>query len=172
MRRPAAILALALMLAPMLRAQAFNPERVDILRLQLGMTEAQVNAILLRQGIATSRIRRSQPPCPDAGSCVVTLVAPAQDGELTIVLTPAAGADPRVHQITYVITNHAINQTEAVTDSVLGRFGPPDQADPMTWCRAPAINRVCAEADTWLRFWPASRTISLRAAEPDAGAPP
>jgi hypothetical protein len=176
MRRAAAMFSLAMVLAAGLNAYAFDPERQDILRLQLGMTEARVTAILLRQGISADRIRRSESPCPhgwpdgrwpDGRPCAVTIVAPTPDGELTIILTvTGASASPTVHQITYVIMGHAINQADMVMDAVLGRFGQPDQAIPMTWCRAPTIRHTCAEAEAWLRFWPESQTITLRGAEP------
>jgi hypothetical protein len=145
---------------------ATPPDSFDILELRLGMAEPQVDAILRRQGVAAGRISRQASPCQDNDACDVTILAPTRDGTLTIRLVADAGArtaNPIVVRIAYTLKGAAMGEAGMISSSVVGRFGPPDQARPMTWCESLTAERACPVNKISLRFLPETLTVVLAA---------
>lgn len=159
-------LAMALMVFPIAAGHALNAASMDILGLRLGMAEPQVAAILLRQGIPQSRITRNVGACQGQPGCNVTIMAPTRDGQVSVGLArdeADAEASPVVAQIVYTLKGTQPNEAPMIRSSVLERFGPPDQASPMTWCQGPTKG-ICRPEQPSLQFSPESLTLVLKAA--------
>jgi hypothetical protein len=124
-----------LIVAGVTAGDAFNPGTVDILGITLGMTEAQIDAQLLRQGIPAGRVKRETLDCADV-PCPVTVTALTKDGVLTIHLAQAANlpapSPPVTMRIRYAIKERAAGEPAMIEGSILDRFGRPDQPEPMT----------------------------------------
>jgi hypothetical protein len=144
-RRIASATAIAALLtaAP---AQGFDAAHVDIIGLQLGMQEPEIIDRLTHQGYTFSRIK-------DA------IAASTRDGRLQITLSDEHG----VTEITYVFSGRGPGDPAKIRESVLIRFGDPDQAKPPTWCRAVRSDGICPPDQARLTFLPEVLTLSLRA---------
>jgi hypothetical protein len=145
MRRVEILLAIAFMSAA-LPAGAFDAAGADIIGLRLGMPEADVVAGLKQQGFPIAR---------DHGA----LTARTRDGTLTIDLT----GDRGVRQIRYILAGRAGGEQEKIGISMIDRFGTPDQAKPMAWCRAIGRDGFCPEDGASLTYQPDALTMILRA---------
>lgn len=148
MRSLAVVVTLVVVLAAT-AGQAFDPAGVDIIGLRLGMPEAEIVTTLQRQGFAVAH---------DHGA----LTARTRDGQLSIDLSEAQA----VRLIRYTFSGNGVGEALKIRTSVLDRFGRPDQADPMVWCRAVGRNGVCPEDQASLTFLPATLTLVLRAGLP------
>jgi hypothetical protein len=126
-------------------AGAFDAAGADIIGLRLGMPEADVVAGLRQQGFSIGR---------DHGA----LTARTRDGNLTIDLA----GDQGVRQIRYVLASRASGEQEKIGGSIIDRFGMPDQAKPMAWCRAVGRDGFCPEDGASLTFQPEALTLILR----------
>jgi hypothetical protein len=158
--------AVALIVLPAGASRATNPGSIEIKGLRLGMTATQVDTALLHQGILASRITRTASPCQEGRGCDVTVTAPTVDGKLAIRLVARQGdasADGTVERITYTLRGFASGEGEMITTSVLDRFGRPDQATPMTWCKQPTTDGICRPDQPLMRFEPESLTLTLSA---------
>ena len=144
MRGAIPTLALAIALVA-LTAAAFDPQGADVIGLRLGMPEAEVVAALGRQGFAAARDH-------DA------LVARTRDGTLTIGLI-----DGRVGEIRYEFQGRGTGEADKIATSILDRFGSPNQANPMGWCRANGSDGKCPPQAASLIFFPETLTLVLRA---------
>jgi hypothetical protein len=129
-------------------AQAFDAAGADILGLRLGMSESDVVATLAHQGYAAD-------PAPRA------ITANTKDGRLRVVLS----AEHDATDITYVLYDRGAGAPARIRESILSRFGDPDQAVPPTWCRAVGRNGICPADQASLTFLPASLTLRLTAAQ-------
>lgn len=144
-------------------SHAANPEAFDILGLRLGMAEPRVDAVLLQQGVPSSRISRSGGGCEDQRRCSVTITAPTRDGALTVRLIGSGPAPVfEVTQIAYSFKGIAPGEPAMIRTSLLQRFGPPDQAMPMMWCRR-VWNGRCQADQASLGFVPDTLTLTLMA---------
>lgn len=144
---------------------AFDPRSVDIIAYRLGMTEAEVTALLERQGFRASGFHRSDTPCPGAPGrrCALDLDARTRDGSLRFVFSPDPVL-PTVERISYVFDAKRPNEPEAVERSVLDRYGPPTTQSPMTWCDRRAGTGPCPANAPRLVFEPgagSSRVLTL-----------
>ena len=148
MRRIGFLLAIASVSAAP-SAGAFDAAGADIIGLRLGMPEADVVAGLRQQGFPTAR---------DRGA----LTARTRDGTLTIDLT----GDRGVRQIRYILAGRASGEQEKIGTSMIDRFGTPDQAKPMAWCRAVGRDGFCPEDGASLTYQPEALTLILRAGTP------
>ena len=129
--RPACLLVIVAILAPA-ASQGFDPRHIDIIDYRLGMTEAEVTAVVERQGFLDSAFHRDDGPCPadPARLCVAAIEARTKDGALTF----AFSAEARVERITYSLDVRKPKTAEMVERSVLDRYGPPTTTAPLTWC--------------------------------------
>jgi hypothetical protein len=146
---------------------ATHPDSFDILGLRLGMAEPQVDAILRRQGVARP-ITREASPCQDHDACDVTILAHTVDGALTIRLVADAGGrllTPIVVRIAYTLKGTAMGEAAMISSSVVERFGPPDQANPMAWCESVTADRACPANKISLRFSAETLTVVLAAGQ-------
>lgn len=138
---PTLAAALLLVAAP---AGAFDAQGADIIGLRLGSPEADAVSILGRQGFPATRVRDG-------------LVAATRDGTLAIDL-----AGDRVHEIRYTFNAHGAGESDKIPASVLNRFGPPNQANPMAWCQLDGRDGRCLPAAASLIFIPETLTLVLR----------
>jgi hypothetical protein len=139
----------AIVFAAILAAEpthAFEAAGADIIGLRLGMPESQVVAVLAHQGYAAH-------PAPRA------ITANTKDGRLQVVLS----AERDVTEITYVLYDRGAGAPEKIRESILSRFGDPNQITPPTWCRAVGRNGICPVDQASLTFLPASLTLRLTA---------
>ncbi len=74
--------------------------------------------------------------------------------------------DQAVRQIRYSFTGNGAGEPEKIQAAVLDRFGPPDQARPMEWCRTPGPDEKCPDDDASLTFLPETLTLLLRTGTP------
>jgi hypothetical protein len=130
-------------------ACAFDATGADIIGLRLGMPEVDLVAGLKRQGFLVRQ---------DKG----TLTATTRDGQITVQFAGDLGAQ----EIRYVFTGRLAGEPEKIRASVIDRFGAPDQAKPMTWCRAVGHDGLCPDDHASLTFKPESVTLLLRGAQP------
>lgn len=149
-------------------AQGFDPGRVDILTLRLGMSRAEAMSGLLAQGIAATEIKQFLGSCQDDASrpCTVRIVARTKDGELTISF------GDRVQGIAYQLNGKAVGEPQMIRGAVLERFGRPTTDDPMTWCNPPNGSALCQADRPRLIYKTAPKgggTLSLLAGSPIAG---
>lgn len=139
----------ALLLGAVLAAgpvRAFDPIGVDIIGLRLGMQATEVVSCLTHQGYK-----------PSVNSTVIT--ADTLDGRLKVRLSAERG----VTEIHYVFRGRGAGELAQIPESVLTRFGDPDQAKPPTWCRAATPDGTCPDGGPSLTFLPESLTLILRA---------
>jgi hypothetical protein len=144
MRGVAPVVAMAVMLAAN-RGNALDPAGTEIIGLRLGMAEHEVVATLRHQGFAVTH---------DRGA----LSARTRDGRLTVDLTE----DQAAWQIRYVFTGNGAGEPAKIEAAMLDRFGPPDQAKPMAWCRTIGQDGKCAADGASLIFLPETLTLVLR----------
>jgi hypothetical protein len=126
-------------------ARALDAAGVDIIGPRLGMQEAEVVARLKQQGYALTRTREA-------------ITANTMDGRMMVALSPERG----VTQISYVFLGRGAGEPEDIRTAVLTRFGDPDQAKPLTWCRAVGRDGICPHNQAALTFSPESLTLVLR----------
>ncbi|HEY1934366.1 MAG TPA: hypothetical protein VGG99_20345, partial [Acetobacteraceae bacterium] len=123
------LLAAGGMLLAVSSAVAFDPLKTDILHLRLGMTEADVVAILARQGIAGAGLQREVRACArhSPALCVALIQARTGDGRLTISFGSAnvETGQPAVVAIHYWLDGRQPGEPAMIRTSVLDRFGPP-----------------------------------------------
>ncbi|MDR3537032.1 MAG: hypothetical protein P4L71_11085 [Acetobacteraceae bacterium] len=152
--------AFVLLLLPIRPATAFDPHQVDVLTLRLGMTEAQATERLLAQGIPIQAIDGQRHPCPDSprGTCLTTVTAPTKDGRLVLHFRPDGHgtASHTVDSIIYTLRFHSFGEPAMIRTSVLGRYGPPNVLDPLTWCAQVGRNGTCPADQPRLTFQPGS----------------
>jgi hypothetical protein len=144
----AAALAATAILFSAAQGCAFDAAEADIIGLHLGMTDNDVTAALRRQGFAVTH---------DHGA----LLARTLDGQLAVDI----GADHTAHEIRYRLRGNGLREGEKIQTSVLDRFGPPNQAKPMGWCRMVANDGMCPDTAASLTFRPETLTLVLRAGE-------
>jgi hypothetical protein len=144
MRTAAPIAAILVLLAPA-SGHAFDATQADIIGLRLGMTDTDVTAAMQRQGFAVTYDRSA-------------IAARTKDGRLTVDFTD----DRVVRQIRYTLDAKGAAATESIRASVLDRFGPPDQAQPMGWCRTPGRDGMCPQTAAALTFQADTHTLMLR----------
>ncbi len=128
-------------------AHAFDPRATDIIALRLGMVEADVAAKLLEQGFDGPAFRRDHQPCRlDASKrCLISISTRTMDGWISVTFDRASTNDPdRVVTIAYWLDAKRSGEAEAITVSMLERYGPPDIASPMTWCDRPTGIGPCS----------------------------
>jgi hypothetical protein len=145
MRAVAAVAAIAVFLATS-PGHAFDAAQAEIIGLRLGMADIDVTAALRRQGFAVTT---------DHGA----LVARTLDGQVTVYLT----GTQTVRRISYTLKGYGAGETEKIEGSVLDRFGPPDQAKPMAWCRKLGRDGMCPDAVPSLTYQRDTKTLDLRA---------
>ena len=145
MRRLALTIAIAIFLAAG-AARAFEASGADIIGLRLGMSEADVVAGLAEQGYTAAR-------GPDA------ITTTTRDGRLQVVLSPERG----VTEITYVFFWRGAGAPIKIHDSIVVRFGNPDQATPPTWCRAVGKDGICPANQASMTYLQDALTLRLTA---------
>jgi hypothetical protein len=146
MRATASFMAIAIILALAASpGQAYDASRAEIIGLRLDMLDTEVLMTMRRQGFAVTH---------DHGA----LVARTRDGQLTVDLTDTQA----VRRIRYVFTNNGVGETQKIEESILDRFGPPDQMKPMGWCLALSRDGRCAEDGPSLIFQPETLTLVLQ----------
>ncbi len=154
-------------------SHALDPASADILDLRLGMDEQQVAAVLARQGIPPNRIVRKAGECAGDQRCASIITITTADGTMTISLgtigpgQPAPNDDPSaaVSKITYAFRGWGADEPRAIAESVLERFGQPNQAEPMTWCHHPGADHHCPSQEPTLRFAPDKLILVLSLGE-------
>ena len=127
-------------------ARAFDPTGVDIIGLRLGMQATEVVSCLGGQGYK-----------PNLTPTAIT--ANTLDGRLKVILSAERG----VTEINYVFRGRGAGELAQIPESVLARFGEPDQTKPPTWCRAVSSAGTCPDGKPSLTFLPESLTLILRA---------
>jgi hypothetical protein len=125
-------------------AHAFDPTGVDIIGLHLGMRESDVVVRLASQGYAATR-------APGA------IAANTKDGRVEV----AVSAEHGVTQITYIFNDHMVGARSKIHEAIMMRYGAPDQATPLTWCRAVGHDGICPAKQPTLTFLPGSLTLQL-----------
>lgn len=123
---------------------AFEAAGADILGLRLGMSGSDVIARLAMQGYTAHGT-------PEA------ITAVTRDGQLRAVLSPEQG----VTEIIYVFYARGMGGPDKIQESIMTRFGDPDQKKPPTWCRAVGPNGMCPPDEAALTFLPDSLTLRL-----------
>lgn len=138
--RPACLLLIVAILAPA-ASQGFDPRHIDIIDYRLGMTEAEVTAVVARQGFFDAAFRREDAPCPadPARRCLSAIEAHTKDGTLVF----AFSAEARVERITYSLDVRKPKAADLLERSVLDRYGPPMTTGPITWCLRRNDDGVC-----------------------------
>ncbi|MDR3529812.1 MAG: hypothetical protein P4L90_04520 [Rhodopila sp.] len=126
--------------------RAFDAAGADIIGLRLGMPETEVAARLTRQGYLVTG---------ESG----TIMARTRDGRLQVSLS----GDRGVTRINYVFYGRDAGAPAKIQEAVITRFGDPDQAKPMTWCRAVGPDGTCPRDRASLTFLPDSLTLVLQA---------
>jgi len=144
MRRKIPAMAMAALLASS-PSRAFDATGADIIGLHLGMPEAEVVASLAHQGYEMTRT-------PDS------IAAKTMDGRVLVTWSAERGVT-RIHYSLWGRTSAPAKIQEAILD----RFGNPDQAKPMTWCRAIGQDGLCPTDQASLTFLPESLTLLLTA---------
>jgi hypothetical protein len=147
--RAAGLAALATLLAAT-HGYAFDAAEADIIGLHLGMADTEVTATLRRQGFAVTRQNGA-------------LLARTLDGQLAVDIGP----DHAAREIRYTLRGNGVGEGEKIRVSVLDRFGPPNQAKPMGWCRVLRRDGTCPVDAASLTFRPDTLTLVLRAGTPD-----
>jgi hypothetical protein len=123
---------------------AFEAAGADILGLRLGMSGSDVIARLALQGYTAHGT-------PEA------ITAVTRDGQLRAVLSPDQG----VTEITYVFYARGMGGPDKIQDSIMTRFGDPNQAKPPAWCRAVGQDGICPPDQASLTFLSDSLTLRL-----------
>jgi hypothetical protein len=127
-------------------AAALDPRDADILRLHLGMGEAEMMARLAEQGAAMQDRGRL---CADDHTprCQTRIVAKTLDGTLTITLADpmpeTATREPRVSSVLYRVSLRRASEATQIQESMIDRFGEPSSQSPLAWCGAPAPGHAC-----------------------------
>jgi hypothetical protein len=134
--------------------RAFDPSGVDIIGLRLGMQATEVVSCLSHQGYK-----------PTLTSTMIT--ANTLDGRLKVILSAERG----VTEINYLFRGRGAGELAQIPESVMTRFGNPDQAKPLRWCRAVAPDGACPDGEPSLTFFPESLTLILRG-QADGREPP
>lgn len=147
MRRVASAIAIAAFLAAG-PAYAFEAAGADIIGLHLGMSESDVAAALANQGYAMTRKQG-------------VITSDTKDGRLRVVMSDERG----VTKIIYVFYGRGVGGSSKIQDSVMTRFGDPNQAKPPTWCRAVGRDGLCPADQATLTFLPDSLTVRLVAGQ-------
>ena len=126
--RPACLLLIVAILVPA-ASQGFDPRHIDIIDYRLGMTEAEITAVVERQGFLDAAYHRDDTPCPTdpARRCLSAIEARTKDG--TLVLTFSIEA--RVERITYSLDVRKPKAAARLERSVLDRYGPPMTTGPL-----------------------------------------
>ena len=127
---------------------AFEAAGADIIGLRLGMSESEVVAELARQGYV-------------AHTTPQAITADTKDGRLQVALSAELG----VREISYALYDRGAGAPAKIRESILGRFGDPNQATPPTWCRAVGRDGICPADQASLTFLPASLTLRLTAGQ-------
>jgi hypothetical protein len=148
MRSMASMVAIAAILAAA-PARGFDANGTDILGLRLGMEEPEIIARLKSQGYFASGTS-------DA------IMADTKDGQLQVMLTAGRGAT----EIRYAFTGHRMNEPAVLRESVMLRFGDPNQAKPPAWCRAVGSDGRCPADQASLTFLPQALTLILKSEAP------
>ncbi len=89
------------------------------------------------------------------------VAATTKDGVLHITL----GAPGGVTAISYAFLGRGAGEPEKIQQSILIRFGDPDQARPATWCRGVGPDGICPRNQATLTYLPESLTLILRSAD-------
>jgi hypothetical protein len=147
MRRTAAATAIAMFLATS-PIRAFEAAGADIIGLRLGMSGSDVVARLALQGYAAHGT-------PEA------ITAVTKDGRLQVVMSAEQG----VTEIIYMFYERGVGGSDKIRESILTRFGDPDQATPPTWCRAVGRDGICPGSQASLTFLPDSLALRLAAGQ-------
>ena len=127
-------------------AGAFEPAGADIIGLRLGMPEAGVVAGLTEQGYIAAQ-------GPEA------ITTTTKDGRLEVVMSAERG----VTEITYVFFGRGTGAPIKIHDSIVLRFGNPDQAAPPTWCRAVGKDGICLANQASMTYLQDALTLRLTA---------
>ncbi len=129
--RPACLLVIVATLAPA-ASQGFDPRHIDIIDYRLGMTEAEITAVVERQGFLHNAFHREDAPCPvdPARRCLSAIEAHTKDGALIFTFS----AEGQVRRITYSLDVRKPKSAALLERSVLDRYGPPMTTGPFTWC--------------------------------------
>ena len=136
--------AIAAMLAAF-PCSAFDASRADIAGLRLEMPETEALAAMHRQGFAVTH---------DHGA----LIARTDDGRLTADLDE----EQTIREIRYVYDGSSREDMRRAEETILNRFGPPDQTRPMGWCLALTRDLRCADDGPRLTFMPETLTLMLQ----------
>ncbi len=144
MRATASLVAMAIVMAAS-TGKAYDASRAEIIGLRLGMPDTEALTEMHRQGFAVTH---------DHGA----LIARTRDGQLTIDLSE----DQAVRRIRYVFAGNGMGEAQKIKQSVLERFGPPDQSQPMAWCVALQRDGMCSEDGPSVIFLPDTLTLLLQ----------
>jgi hypothetical protein len=153
-------------------AAALDPRDADILRLHLGMGEAEMMTRLAEQGAAVQDRDRL---CADDHTprCQTRIVAKTIDGMLTITLADpppeTAAREARVNSVLYRVGSRGVAEAKQVQAAMLERFGEPSSQSPLAWCGAPALGHACPADRPRLSFQigpGVSWQLALTAGEP------
>jgi hypothetical protein len=127
---------------------AFEAAGADIIGLRLGMSGSDVVARLALQGYAAHGT-------PEA------ITAVTKDGRLQVVMSAEQG----VTEIIYVFYERGVGGSDKIRESIMTRFGDPDQVTPPTWCRAVGRDGICPGNQASLTFLPDSLALRLAAGQ-------
>lgn len=163
--RFACLLVLLTLLGPA-GSRGFDPRRIDIIDYRLGMTEAEVTAVVEHQGFRGAGFLREDAPCPGAPTrrCVAMIEARTKDGILAFTFA-AEKEPPVVARIAYTFDARKPGAPEVLERSVVARYGPPSVAAPMTWCQHRTEAGACPPGAPRLTFEPGqglTRVLTLR----------
>jgi hypothetical protein len=147
MRRVALGIAIAAFLAAG-PTHAFEAAGADIIGLRLGMSDSDVAAALASQGYAMTRAQG-------------VIASNTKDGRLRVVVSAERG----VTKIIYVFYGRGVGGPAKIQESIMTRFGDPNQAKPPTWCRAVGRDGLCPADQATLTFLPDSLTMRLVAGQ-------
>jgi hypothetical protein len=150
MRRAVSAIAIAIFLTagPI---RAFEAAGADIIGLRLGMSESEVVDGLAQQGYAVD-------------SSGEAISATTKDGRLQVALSPGRV----VTAISYAFFWRGAGAPTKIHDSILVRFGNPDQVNPPTWCRAVGHDGICPGNQASLTFLQDSLTLRLSAGQDES----
>lgn len=154
-------------------AGAFDPAGIDILRLRLGMSEADVVEVLAAQGNVGPGFQRGLRACSEepAASCLASIAARTKDGMLTIRFSEASDTgQPLVMSIEYRLDGKGQNEPGMIRAAVLERFGQPSSMQPLAWCQRPGPAGLCLPEQARLTFDPLPNGASILLLS--AGMPP
>lgn len=173
MPRSRFIATLLLMLCATGPARTLDPKGVDLLMLRLGMTEAEVTAVLAAQAYTGPDFQRSTRSCTAdrVARCEVLITTRTMDGRLDVRLArvdPILGV-PVATSIVYTFDGRRPGEREAIAISAQERYGRPDIGHPMTWCRLLPGQDRCAPGSAQLTLRPGTpptQVLALTDGEP------